>query len=111
MSARILLQMEMAPLPGNTAQDERNEALYYLALYTGMRQSELLGLRWPDFDWNKKTIRVQRQLRRDFNNGDFFISPKSKAGIRTILLGVNGIAKLQKYWQRQYQARILAGNR
>ncbi len=76
-----------------------------------MRQSELLGLRWPDIDWNKKPIRVQRQLRRDFNNENFFISPKSKAGIRTILLGFNGIAKLQEHWQRHYQARILAGNR
>ncbi|MCH2537474.1 MAG: tyrosine-type recombinase/integrase [Dehalococcoidia bacterium] len=26
-------------------------ALFYLALYTGMRRSELLALRWSDTDW------------------------------------------------------------
>jgi len=94
-----------------TAKGDRNEALYYIALYSGMRQAELLGLRWADVDWQKKTIRVQRQLRRDFRKGDFFTSPKTKAGKRTILLGVNGIAKLREHWQLQNQERAIVGNR
>ena len=93
------------------AKGDRNEALYYIALYTGMRQAELLGLRWSDVDWQRKTIRVQRQLRRDFRLGELFTSPKSKAGNRTILLGSNGIAKLQEHWQLQYQERVFAGDR
>lgn len=63
-----------------TAKWDRNEVLYYLALYTGMRKAELLALRWSDVDWQAKTIRVQRQLRRDFRKGQFFTSPKTKAG-------------------------------
>jgi integrase len=93
------------------AKDDWNEALYYLALYSGMRQAELLGLRWSDVDWRKKTIHVQRQLRRDFREGELFTSPKSKAGNRTILLGPNGITKLQEHWQLQYQERVIAGDR
>jgi len=44
------------------AKCNRNEALYYLAVTTGLRQSELLGLKWSDLDWVKKTFTVQRQL-------------------------------------------------
>jgi integrase len=93
------------------AQGERNEILYYLALYTGMRQAELLALLWSDVSWQHKTIRVQRQLRRDFRKGEMFVLPKSKAGIRTIALGTNGMAKLQEHWQKQYQERVVAGKR
>ncbi len=32
-------------------QGTRNEALYQLAVTTGMRMGELLGLKWPDIDW------------------------------------------------------------
>jgi integrase len=59
----------------------------------------------------KKTIRVQRQLSCDFRIGELFTSPKSKAGNRTILLGSNGIDKLQEHWQLQYQERVVAGDR
>jgi integrase len=93
------------------AEGCRNEALYYIALYTGMRQAEILGLCWSDVDWKKKSIHVQRQLRRGFRDGELFTSPKSKAGIRTVLLGQNGLAQLEAHWQRQYQERVIAGNR
>ena len=40
----------------------RLEALYYLAVTTGMRQSEIVGLKWTDLDWVNQTLRVERQL-------------------------------------------------
>lgn len=61
--------------------------VYYLALHTGMRQGELLGLRWDDLDWDKRTLRVQRQVVRPKGGGFDFTKPKSKSGIRTIILG------------------------
>ena len=39
----------------------RYEALYYLAVTTGLRQGELLGLRWTDLDWITGHLQVQRQ--------------------------------------------------
>ena len=36
------------------------EALYVLALTTGLRRGELLGLRWDDVDWRTGVVRVQR---------------------------------------------------
>lgn len=38
--------------------------LVYLALCTGMRKAELLGLKWTDIDWDNQTIQVQRNLVR-----------------------------------------------
>ena len=44
------------------ARGERFEALYVLAVTTGMRQGELLGLRWEDVDLAEGTVRVRRTL-------------------------------------------------
>ena len=41
------------------AQGDRNEALYQLVLATGLRQSEVLGLKWSDLDIEKSTITIQ----------------------------------------------------
>ena len=90
---------------------DRHEALVHLAVATGMRQAELLGLKWSDLDWNKQTIRVQRQLRRDFHEGEMFIPPKTKAGRRTIALGAKSIEKMREHWERQNQERRQVGER
>jgi integrase len=47
------------------AASERLEALYTVALATGMRQSELLGLRWKDVDLDAGVLRVRMQLKRE----------------------------------------------
>lgn len=91
------------------AKGERNEALYHLAIATGMRQAELLGLKWSDVDWIKNTVRVQRQLRRDFRDGEMFISPKTKAGRRTIELGPKTVEILRQHWERQGEERRKCG--
>jgi integrase len=53
------------------------------AIFTGMRASELRGLRWVDVDFTKSEIRVCQRADR-FNAIDV---PKSKAGERTIPIG------------------------
>lgn len=45
-------------------QDNRNKALYHLAVKTGMRQAELLGLKWQDLDWTSGVLQVKRQVQR-----------------------------------------------
>ena len=41
---------------------DRMEALYVLAVTTGLRQGELLGLKWEDVDLDAGTLRVRRTL-------------------------------------------------
>lgn len=44
------------------ARGDKFEALYVLAVTTGMRQGELLGLKWDDIDLDEGTLRVRRTL-------------------------------------------------
>ena len=45
-------------------RDTRFECLLWLAEATGLRQGELLGLRWSDLDWQSHKLHIQRQLQR-----------------------------------------------
>ena len=94
-----------------TVQEDRNAALYHIAFKTGMRQGELLGLKWSDLDWNKGTIKVLRQVQRVKGEGMVFVSPKTKAGRRTISLGTETLRMLQEHWQKQQLERAAAGDR
>ena len=65
----------------------RLEAVIHLAIVTGMRQMELLGLKWTDLDWIRKTIKVERQLDRPDGEGVKFSAPKTRYGKRSVALG------------------------
>ena len=65
----------------------RNENLYYMALGTGMRRGELLGLKWKDVDWIYSRVRIHRQVINPKGGGFFFQNPKTDKGLRNILLG------------------------
>ena len=93
------------------ARGDRNEALYHLAIVTGLRQSELLALKWSDLDWQKRALKVQRQLKREKLNEGYFIAPKTKAGKRSVDLGAETIKKIQAHYERQRLERLVAGNR
>ena len=80
--------------------------LFQLALTTGMRISELLGLKWEDLDWDRQTVKVKRQLKRDPESGFYFALPKTKAGKRTIALGLETISILRNHHQEQFQQRM-----
>ena len=75
----------------------RHEALFYLALTTGMREGELLGLKWSDIDWRKGVVNIQRQLQRIERKGLFFVPPKTKAGRRQIKLGQGMLDRLAEH--------------
>ena len=53
--------------------------LFLTAVLTGMRQGELLGLKWGDIDWDNCQIKV----RRTYSCGKF-TTPKSKYSLRSI---------------------------
>jgi integrase len=93
------------------ARGDRYEALYHLAVVSGMRQSELLALKWSDLDWQAGTLKIQRQLKRQDHKGGYFSNPKTKAGKRSIDLGPETIKKLQDHYERQRLERGKVGDR
>ncbi len=64
--------------------DEEYQNLFTVALFTGMRQSELLGLSWDNVDFENCIINVVQQLQE--KHGKYFLStPKSNKG-RTVIV-------------------------
>jgi integrase len=91
-------------------KDHPYEALFYLALTTGLRKGELLGLMWADVDWKKSTLRIERQLQQANRRPAELVPTKTKSGRRRIKLGKVTLAKLKEHRQRQETQKALAGN-
>jgi integrase len=89
---------------------DRMEALYLLAMATGMRQGELLGLRWADVDVHARSLTVRTALARR-GGGPVLVEPKSATGHRTIPLPDIAIEALRAHRVRQVEDRMLAGTR
>lgn len=77
----------------------RMAAYYVLALDSGMRPSELLGLNWGDIDRTAGVVSVKRAL--EFTKGEFKLKPpKSKAGLRRILVTPKTVEVLREHRSR-----------
>ncbi len=71
-----------------TTEGKRWRPYYVVAIRTGLRPGELLGLRWGDLDLgaDPASLRVRRTLAIRQGGGTYFKSPKSKASRRTLAL-------------------------
>jgi len=68
------------------------KTLFTLAIFSGARQGELLGLKWSDIDWQNSQIHIQRT----FNNGSFFMT-KTKGSNRKIDIGPTTMKALKEW--------------
>ena len=68
------------------AASNRYGAVFFLALYTEMRRSELLGLRWTAVDLNAKTVSVVETLQRILGKGMMTLQPKTAKSRRLVNL-------------------------
>jgi integrase len=93
------------------SEGSRFGTLFYLALMTGMREGELLGLKWADIDWMRGVLNVQRQLQMKAGGGFAFVPPKTKAGRRQVKLGQGTLDRLVKHREEQALIRADRGDR
>jgi integrase len=70
-------------------------ALYLTAAMTGLRQGELVALRWMDVDWQAGKIRVRRNFTRQR-----YGTPKSKRSTRSVPLADRVAGELERQFQR-----------
>lgn len=84
------------------ARDNRLEALYVLAVHCGLRQGELLGLRWEDIDLEAATLQVRRVL-TTAKEGPKFTAPKTARSRRTIMLNRQAVEALRRHHDRQFE--------
>src|SRR5215208_3858629 len=87
------------------ARGQRNEALYIVAVHTGLRQGELLGLKWTDVDLYTGKLSVRRSLKITENGLDFG-PPKNKASRRSVPLNKTAVAALKAHRARQSEERL-----
>ena len=88
---------------------DRLEALYVVALHTGLRQGELLALRWEDVDLEGKTLQVRRTLTRD--GGKLAVGPtKTAKGRRTVRLTRDAAEALREHLTRQLEEIDVLGD-
>jgi integrase len=91
--AKLLLQV------AHEAED-RLEALYVLAINTGLRQGELLGLKWDDVDLEDGSLQVRRTLTVT-KDGPVFTTPKTTGSRRSVKLTSKAIEALERHLERQ----------
>ncbi len=89
-------------------EDDRLEALYAVAVALGLRQAEILGLRWQDVDAESGTIAVRRQLQR-LDGTLQLVDLKTRQSRRTVAVPASVLMKLRAHRARQASERAALG--
>jgi integrase len=89
-----------------TVKGDRMEALYILAITAGLRQGELLALKWEDVDLEgtNPTLEVCRSL-SETRGRRSFVTPKSGRG-RHLRLSKRAVSALRVHRKRQLEERV-----
>ena len=82
-------------------------ALFWLALSTGMRRGELLGLRWEDIDLDKKLLNIKRNL-TTVSGTRVILDPKTHRSTRPISLSAEDVKTLEDHLAGQEAERDLS---
>jgi len=91
----------------SAARGTRCEALYVTAVHTGLRQGELLGLRWSDVDLEAGNLSVTRSLKVTAD-GLAFGAPKNQTSRRSVPLNKTVVSALRAHRLRQNEERLSA---
>lgn len=83
--------------------------LYHLAILTGMRRSEILGLEWANVDIDGGVLRIVRTLQRISGHGIHQGKPKTTAGKRSVALSSDAISLLRRVHTAQLEHRLAVG--
>ncbi|MEU6318109.1 site-specific integrase [Streptomyces sp. NPDC047009] len=91
-------------------QRHRLATLFELALRTGLRKGELLGLRWDDLDLDGGTASIRRTLQRTSSRGLATLPTKTISSERRIALPASCVASLRAHREQQAQEKNQAGS-
>jgi len=90
-------------------ENELKHVLFFsMAMFTGFRRGELLGLEYKDFDFNNKIVTINRTSNYYEKVGTYTDSPKTKKSQRCLRLNDDLIALILKFrdWQDKERARL-----
>jgi integrase len=95
----------------SVVRSDRFEALYVLAISTGMRQGELLGLHWRDIDLEGRSLRVTGSIRYVPGHGLGVSSPKTRSSRRQVMLSQVAVEALDRRREAQRSERTNSGEK
>ncbi len=81
-----------------------------LAIDTGARLGELMGLYWSDVDFDNNAVSISRQRQYVYGQGVVIREPKTKGSIRRVSVSPNVIALLRSYKREQAENRLKLGD-
>ena len=88
----------------------KHEMLYKFALYTGMRESEILGLTWDKIDWEHRKILVDQQMaKKKDENGRPVLNDTKTYKSRYITIGPAAIQCLRDQEKEVERKKMIAG--
>lgn len=91
-------------------QDHPHEYLYKIALFTGLREGEVLGLTWDCLDFEHGTLLIKQQLRREQQKGGkYYFSPPKNSKPRVLSLAPSVVRLFRCQKLKQNCQRLEAG--
>jgi integrase len=94
----------LAEVKGN-----RFEALFVVALSTGLRRGELLGLKWEDIDLDRAFLVVRRSAQRE-DSHFLMADTKTTGSRRRMALSRGAVKALRAHHERQLQEQVRLGD-
>ena len=92
-----------------SATDEY-EILLKVILFTGLRESEAIGMTWDCIDFKSGTMTICKQLqKRPLSDGGFTFAPLKNDKTRVIKPAASVMALLDRRWKEQAAQRLRAG--
>lgn len=99
---KLLEQLEKEPLV--------DQVLFSLALLTGYRRGELLGLEWPDIDFDRGVITIRRSSQYISGRGIYTDTPKTASSARSTKISPSMVEILRRYKLEQATDRLERGD-
>lgn len=87
------------------------KCLFYIAIYTGMRRSELLGLEWEDIDFENNLIHIRRTSQYTTKNGIYTDTTKTEQSKRTLKVMPSLMNIIKEHKTEQAKERLKLGDR
>lgn len=88
-----------------------HSAMFHVALLSGMRPSEYLGLTWDCIDWKNCRLTVNKSVTKIVKEPAFLGPLKTKSSYRSVEVPPNVMAILKEHRRAQLEYRMLAGQR
>jgi integrase len=94
-----------------TAKGTDYYPIFYLAIFTGMRRSELLAIKWADVDLLMGQVSVNKSLHQLHDGSFAFREPKSARGRRNIALTPTTIQVLKTHLENRIEEQKFFGRK